>query len=465
VRKVVVIDIPGLTPALVGEETPHLAALARAGFSAPLGTVFPAVTCPVQSTFLTGLAPAEHGVVGNGWYWPDLGEVLFWRQPDRLVGGDRLWDEGRRRNDAFTCARLFWWFNMYSSVDVAVTPRPVYGAAGAKLPDIWTRPGDLREKLQEKFGDFPLFEFWGPRAGIGSTRWIVNATQFVLEELQPTLLLTYLPHLDYDFQRHGPDHPRSRRALGELDAEAGRLIAYARAQGCQVVVISEYGIQPVSGAVFLNRVLREAGCIKVRETRFGEILEPAGSRAFAVTDHQAAHVHLQDPAEGRRLGAMLAELPGVERVLDRKAQAGLGIDHARAGDLVLVAEEGRWFAYPYWLDDDLAPDFAATVDIHRKPGYDPGELFLDPAILLPRLKIAWKVLLKKLGFATLMDFVPLDPSLVGGSHGRLPARPEEGPVLLCSEEEAAVESLAATDFRSWLLDLVLGAGGKEGNSP
>ena len=336
---------------------------------------------------------------------------------------------------------------------VAMTPRPVYGARGEKLPDLWTRPANLRQEVQEKLGPFPLFQFWGPGAGLKSTRWIVDATCFVMEQNTPTLLMTYLPHLDYDFQRFGPEHPRSRKALAELDAEVGRLAGYGRAQGFEVVVVSDYGIQPVSGAVFLNRFLREADLLKVRETPFGELLDPGASRAFAVVDHQAAHVYIQDPKDVSRLKAMLSELPGVEQVLDHGAQERAGLRHSRSGELVLAAEEGRWFAYPYWLDDDLAPDFAATVDIHRKPGYDPAELFLDPA-RGSRPRVAWKLLLKKLGFRVLMDVVPLDPSRVCGSHGRLPASPEQGPVLVCSAAEAGVERLEAAGFRKWLLDLL-----------
>ncbi|HHI69007.1 MAG TPA: alkaline phosphatase family protein, partial [Planctomycetes bacterium] len=294
------------------------------------------------------------------------------------------------------------------------------------------------------------FQFWGPGAGIKSTKWIVDATNYVMVNQTPTLLLTYLPHLDYDFQRYGPDDPRSRKALAELDAQAGRLIGYGRAQGFEVVVVSEYGIQPVSGAVFLNRFLREADLLEVRETPFGEILDPIASKAFAVVDHQAAHVYVRDPADLGRVRGVLSELPGVERVLDGEGQEKMGIRHPRSGELVLVAEEGRWFAYPWWLEDDMAPDFAATVDIHRKPGYDPGELFWGTG----KFHAAWKLFLRKIGFRVLLDVVPLDPSMVGGSHGRLPGKSWEGPVLICSNSEPAVDGIHARDFRKWLLEFM-----------
>ena len=339
---------------------------------------------------------------------------------------------------------------MYSSVDVAVTPRPQYGSAGQKIPDLWTRPKDLREDLQEKYGPFPLFNFWGPKANIKSTKWIVDSTIYIMENQTPNMILTYLPHLDYDFQRYGPYDPRSKKALKELDNEAGRLASYARAQGFDVVVISEYGIEPVTGVIYINRFLREAGYIEIRETKFGELLDFGASRAFAVADHQIAHIYINDPKAKSQLKKLFSELPGVDLVLDEKGKEKFGINHPRAGDIVLTAEKGRWFAYPWWLEDDLAPDFARTVDIHSKPGYDPVELFSTSGF-----KGAVKLILKKLGFSVLINIVPLDASLIGGSHGRLEEDPNKGPVLVCSNSDAQVEKIKVTEFKNWLLSMVL----------
>ncbi len=127
---------------------------------------------------------------------------------------------------------------------------------------------------------------------------------------------------------------------------------------------------------------------------------------------------------------LLEQLPGVDRVLDREAQAAVHLDHARAGDLVAVAEPDAWFTYYYWLDDRKAPDFARTVDIHRKPGYDPVELLLDPAIRIPALAVGWKLFMRKLGFRRLLDVIPLDAALVKGSHGRPDAGTDDGPILI-----------------------------------
>lgn len=456
-KPLLVLNVVGLTPALL-RHTPRLEALGRAGFTASLGTVLPAVTCPTQATMLTGRLPRDHGIVANGWYDRDLAEVMFWRQSNRLVGceRDKLWHAGKRRfGDDFTTAKMFWWFNMYAAVDTAVTPRPVYPADGRKIPSIYTQPAELKSDLQEPLGKFPLFDFWGPKAGIRSSEWIAAATRRVMETKRPTVTLCYLPHLDYDLQRFGPDSPEAVRACGEIDRVAGALADHAADTGHTVAVLSEYGITPVRDGVHLNRVLRRAGLVAIQEVDLGwELLDAGASEAFVVADHQVAHVYVKNPSRIGEVKAILAAADGVADVLDREQMADAGLDHARAGELVAVAAPDRWFTYYYWLDDTKMPDFARTVDIHRKPGYDPVELFLDPTIAMPKLKIAWALAKKSLGFRTLMQFISTDASIVRGSHGRLPANPDEGPVFLCTDGQAARDHLAMHEVRDVLLDLV-----------
>lgn len=431
-RRTLVLNVVGLTPGMIGEHTPALAALARRGGLRPLEPVLPAVTCSVQASFLTGGQPRDHGIVGNGWYFRDLAEVWLWRQSNRLMAGESLWTAARRRDPAFTGANLFWWYNMYGEADIAVTPRPLYRADGRKIPDLYTRPAELRHELQDTFGRFPLFEFWGPRAGIGSSRWIGRAAREVWTRFRPTLCLVYLPHLDYDLQRTGPNSPQAARALAEIDAVCAPLIAEAEAGEARVVVVSEYGITPVSRPVHINRALREAGWLRVREEMGGELLDAGASAAFAVADHQLAHVYVAEPDRVAAVKALLESVPGIERVLDAAGKAAAGLDHPRAGELVAIAEDDAWFTYYLWLDDRRAPDFARTVDIHRKPGYDPVELFVDPAIRFPRLAVGWRLLRQKLGFRGLFDVIGLDADIVRGSHGRLPRRPADGPLFLSS---------------------------------
>jgi predicted AlkP superfamily pyrophosphatase or phosphodiesterase len=432
-HRTVVLDVVGLTGELLGPSTPHLNALAQAGGARPLRTITPAVTCSVQSTFTTGLPPSGHGCVANGWYFRDLSEIWFWRQSNRLMSGEKIWEAAARRDPSFTCANLFWWYNMVSTASFTVTPRPMYPADGRKLPDIYTQPAALREELTGKLGTFPLFHFWGPTADIVSSRWIADAALHVLATRRPTLTLLYLPHLDYNLQRLGPNHPDITHDLSRVDAVCGEIIDSARRDGARVVVLSEYGITEVSGAVHVNRALREAGLVEVRAELGRELLDPGASEAFAVADHQVAHIYVRRPERVAEVKKLLEQTDGVERVLDEAGKREVGIDHARSGELVAISRADRWFSYYYWLDDDKAPDFARTVDIHRKPGYDPAELFVDPSIAAPKAKIGWKLLQKMLGFRYLMDVIPLDTSLVRGSHGRVTDRPEQGPVFLSSE--------------------------------
>jgi len=456
-NRVLVILAVGLAPALVGEHTPNLKRLAARGGLRRLRTVTPAVTCTVQSTLLTGLPASGHGAVANGWYFRDLSEIWLWRQSNRLVAGEKLWEAARARDPRFTCAKMFWWYNMYSSADWSATPRPMYPADGRKIPDHYAHPYALHDELDAKLGQFPLFKFWGPMTDISSTEWIAGATLHVMETRNPTLTLAYLPHLDYNLQRLGPDlgHARIQQDLRELDAVCGRLIEAAAAGGREVVVVSEYGITPVSDAVHINRALREAGLIKVRpEERGREILDPGASAAFAVADHQVAHVYVNDRSRISQVRKLIENLQGVERVLDDGGKRALGLDHERSGELVAISRADRWFSYYYWLDERLAPDFARTVDIHRKPGYDPLELFVDPEIRFPLLATAWRLAKRKLGLRTLLDVISAKHTrLVRGSHGRITDDPDHGPLLIASRGDllppGAVE---ATGFKQLLLD-------------
>ncbi|GLZ11775.1 alkaline phosphatase family protein [Actinomadura sp. NBRC 104425] len=448
----VVLDVVGLTPRLL-PHMPNLAKLAADGFQAELGTVLPAVTCPVQSTFLTGEPPSGHGVVANGWYFRDLGEVLLWRQHNALVGGEKVWHVLRERHPGYTVANVCWWYAMGADVDWTVTPRPIYYADGRKEPDCYTFPPSLHDRLTSRLGDFPLFTYWGPRAGLPSSRWICRAARMLLEEERPDLTLVYLPHLDYDLQRYGPDDPRAARAAAALDELLGPLLAAARARGATTVALSEYGITSVSRPVEINRVLRRAGLLHVYTQDGMEYLDPWTSRAFAVADHQIAHVYVRDPSDAPRVRALLDGLDGVDRVLDEAGKAEAGLDHERSGELVAIAEPDAWFAYYYWLDDARAPDFARLVEIHRKPGYDPAELFMDPGDRTARLRAGLALARKRLGMRYLMNVVPLHGDLVRGSHGRLPDDPADGPVLICSDASAARERYHATEVKQLLIDL------------
>ncbi|WP_410605972.1 alkaline phosphatase family protein [Amycolatopsis sp. lyj-90] len=452
-KPLVVIDVVGLTPKAL-RDMPNLSAVARDGWQAELGTVLPAVTCSAQSTFLTGLMPAQHGIVGNGWYFRELGEIFLWRQHNRLVSGEKLWETARSAHPGYTSANVCWWYAMGMSTDVTVTPRPIYHADGRKSPDAYVRPPELHDQLTGALGEFPLFQYWGPTASIKSSKWVIGASRQILREKRPDLLLTYVPHLDYDLQRFGPDAPQAALAARELDTALAPLLDDARNAGATVVVLSEYGITNVERPVDINRALRREGLLEVYTQAGMEYLDPWASRAFAVADHQVAHVYVRDSADVERVRSIFGELTGVDEVLDREAQAKYGIDHERAGELVAVAEPDSWFTYYYWLDDERKPDFARGVEIHRKPGYDPAELFFDPEDKFAKARAGLNLAKKFAGLRYAMDVVPTDPRWVRGSHGRLPDSTEDGPVLLCSDPAFQPSGrVGATDVHPLLLSL------------
>lgn len=454
-QKLAVLNVVGLSSRLLGPATPRLNAWLKTGHLRRIHPMLPSVTCSVQATYLTGAPPSTHGIVANGWYARDLDEIKFWRQSNQLVQSRKIWDTLRDIDPAFTCANLFWWFNMNSSVDFAATPRPVYRADGLKIPDILTRPLPLRDTLQETLGPFPLFHFWGPNTSIASSQWIANAARTVTELHNPTLSLVYLPHLDYALQRLGPEDPAVEKDLREIDAVCGDLIDFYEERGTRVIVLSEYGIEPVDRPVHLNRVLREAGYLQVRNEAGGEVLLPGESRAFAVADHQIAHIYVRNPAEIAEVQSLLEAVPGVGEILEGERIQAAGLSHARSGELIALAAPGAWFTYYYWLDDARAPDFAPTVDIHRKPGYDPAELLLDPGLRFPKLRIFRRLLQKKLGFRTTLDVIPLDGSRIRGSHGLCPQNPDDFPLFLTRIPLDAPDGLEATDVYRLLVQSCL----------
>ena len=461
-QKTLVILAVGLSPALVGDHTPNIKRLVARGGLRPLKTVTPAVTCTAQSTLVTGLLPSGHGAVANGWYFRDLSEVWFWRQSNHLIAGETIWEAGRSRDAGFTTAKMFWWYNMYSSAEWSATPRPMYPADGRKIPDHYAFPSELHDELDQRLGQFPLFKFWGPATDISSSEWIARATQHVIDTRNPTLALTYLPHLDYNLQRLGPDlaHPRIIKDLEEIDAVCGELIDAADREGRHVIIVSEYGITPVSDAIHINRALRSAGLVSVRVEEHGrEQLDAGASRAFAVADHQIAHVYVRPgTVPVAEVKALLEGLDGVETVLDDTTKPAWGLDHPRSGELVAISRADRWFSYYYWLDDEKAPDYARTVDIHRKPGYDPVELFIDPEIRWPMLAIGWRLGKRKAGMRALLDVISLkDTKLVKGSHGRLTDDPDHGPLVISSRPDLLPEGeVLATDFKDLTLAHVFG---------
>lgn len=438
-HKTVVIDIVGLSSSLIGEYTPFLKKYIGNRILHNITPMLPAVTTSVQSTFVTGTWPAQHGIVGNGWYDRTECEVKFWKQSNKLVQGDKIWDRAKKVDPSFTCAKMFWWYNMYSTADYSVTPRPNYLADGRKMPDCYSTPSDLRDYLQRELGVFPLFQFWGPGANIKSTQWIADASMLTDEKYDPKLSLIYLPHLDYCLQKFGHDFPKIRTDLNEIDRVVEQLVTFYEKKGARIILLSEYGITNVDRPIHINRVLREHGLLQIRTERGLELLDAGASAAFAVADHQVAHVYVNDPATTLQVRNIVEKIPGVDLVLDRDQQVKYNINHERSGDLVLIADDRSWFTYYFWFDDAKAPDYARCVDIHKKPGYDPVEMFMTS-----KARAGYKLLRKKIGLRYVMDVIPLDAGLIRGSHGRIGTASEFYPVLI-GEFPSGKRELIATD--------------------
>jgi predicted AlkP superfamily pyrophosphatase or phosphodiesterase len=440
-KKTVVINIVGLTKRLIGEHTPFIKSFLEKGVASYIEPILPAVTCAVQSTYVTGKWPSEHGIVGNGWYFKDECEVKFWRQSNKLVQQPKLWDDLKEKHPNFTCANHFWWYNMYSNVDYSITPRPNYLADGRKFPDVYSYPAKLRDEMQDALGTFPLFEFWGPKTTINSSKWIADAALLTDKKHNPNLTLIYLPHLDYNLQRYGLDFTIISKDLLEIDEVVKDLVHHYEALDARVILLSEYGITNVNTPVHLNRILREEGYIAIREERGLELLDAGESDAFAVADHQIAHIYCKNPSIIEKLVKLIQSVKGVEKVLFGEDLKKYHINHERCGDIVVVADKDSWFTYYYWLDDAKAPDFARMVDIHKKPGYDPVEMLTDPKDKLVMAKVVGKLLKKKLGFRTVMNIIPIDATLIKGSHGRLTEDKEDYPVFISNRKQSKKEKV------------------------
>ncbi len=440
-KKTVVINVVGLTRGLIGAHTPNIQAFLEKGKSTLITPVLPAVTCSAQATYLTGKWPSEHGIVGNGWYFKEECEVKFWRQSNKLIQGEKLWDKLKKIDHNFTCANMFWWYNMYSTADFGVTPRPNYLADGRKIPDIYSVPANLRDTLQTELGTFPLFNFWGPKTSIKSSQWIADATIKTDKLHDPTLALVYLPHLDYNLQRYGNSSDKIPQDLREIDEVVKGLIEYYTAQNAGIVLLSEYGITDVHRPVHLNRILRKEGWLSIRVERGLEVLDAGTSSAFAVADHQIAHVYLNDASLKLKVKKLLENTEGVAKVLVDEEITKANLEHQRSGDLVVIADQHSWFTYYYWLDDAKAPDFARMVDIHKKPGYDPVEMLTDPKDPFVMPKVLWKLAKKKMGFRTVLDIIPIDASLIKGSHGSVPESKDDYPILISNNKQLVPEEL------------------------
>lgn len=375
-----IIDVAALSPIEVTEKTPHLRALAQQGGLYPLREPFPSLTCTSHATWIYGSLPNRHGMIGNCLYSREHAKLFNWNRSSHLIAGTPLWEAAKQRDPKVRTANLFTRHCADTSCEIRVVERPVYWMSGRKQFEFFAEPRPLHDELVAKLGKFPFQTFWGPMAGIASSRWIIGAAVHVMETSDPELMLVYPPYLDYDAARFGPDSAQAKQALRVMDEALLPLISAARGQGRDVLIVSDYGFETVDQPVYPNRVLRRAGFMHIEDPENGERIDFGTSRAFAVCDNQVAHVYVAQAEDIPNVRKVLEDIDGVKEVLDRDAQAQLGIDHPRSGELVITAQPRAFFSYPYWLDDDKAPDFADCVAVFDKVGTDTCELFLKPGI-------------------------------------------------------------------------------------
>ena len=411
-KNIIVINVVGLEHKHLNSDlTPNISALAEKGESAKMEPVFPSVTCTVQASILSGRYPSEHGIIANGLYDRSSHSVSFWEQPSALVQKERVWDTLKNKSPSVKTAVLFWQNTMFVNSDIVITPRPLHMGDGSMIQWCYSKPAGYYEEASRTIGEFNLATYWGPMASHRSSEWIGKAAEYTLEKSQPNLMFVYIPHVDYSAQRFGPNSNQARDDLKKADNIVGDIVEKTSKLGTsdetEFMVISEYAFNDVSGAVPLNVKLREAGLLDIRTIGGKEYIDFELSRAFAMVDHQMAHIYIKD-GFADKTQKVLEDLPEVEKVLTKKEQKGLKIDNERSGELIAISTKDKWFSYYWWNESQKAPPFAGTVDIHRKPGYDPMELFYD------REK----------------NSIPFDTNMIKGSHGR-PANLDTGEGLAC----------------------------------
>lgn len=415
-KHIIVIDIVGLEKKHIIESlTPNISNISQIGETRNIETVFPAVTCTVQASLLSGSYPEIHGIISNGLYDRQHYDVSFWEQSSNLVQADRIWDVVKMRGTSLKTAVLFWQNTMYSNADIVLSPRPLH-MDNRTIMWCYSKPPGFYEKLFQKIGKFDLSWYWGPFASKKSSEWIELATEFVLEYERPNLLFTYIPHLDYAFQRNGTSYNNLNDDLKFVDDLVGRLLKKATDIGIikdtQFIIFSDYGFTNVSSDISLNTIFRENDLLSLREIEDVEYLDHEYSKAFAMVDHQVAHIYVKEN-HVKSVRKILEGIKGVDMILDNELKQQLRINHPRSGDLIAVSNKDKWFSYYWWFDPAKSPSFAKKVDIHRKPGYDPVELFLDPNT----------------------KSIPFDGKLVKGSHGRLPSDNESTPVYVSNKKK------------------------------
>jgi len=445
-----IIDVAALSPVEVTEQTPNLWALAALGGLYPLREPFPSLTCSSHATWIYGSLPSSHGMIGNCLYSREHAKLFNWNRSSHLISGTPLWEAAKQRDPKLRTANLFTRHCADTSCEIRIVERPVYWASGRKQFEFFAEPRALHGELIEKLGAFPFQRFWGPMAGLASSEWIIGAALHVMEQSDPELMLVYPPYLDYDVARFGPESAQAKLALRRMDTALQPLLRAAQSQDRDVLIISDYGFEAVDRPIYPNRVLRRAGFVHIEDPANGERIEFGSSRAFAVCDNQVAHVYIARPEDIPRVRRVLEDTEGVNEVLDRAAQAELGIDHPRSGELIITATSRSFFSYPYWLDDTKAPDFAECVAVFDKVGTDTCELFLKPGVA-GKLHLAKRLAQLVAGIKVPYDIVDTDDANVRGARRVARDDPQRGATAISSWDLGRTGPIPMQDVKELVL--------------
>ncbi|MBI3268272.1 MAG: alkaline phosphatase family protein [Planctomycetes bacterium] len=429
-----VLDIPGLSPQLLkrGDRMPTIKSLADNGMSCALRPPFPALSATAHASIFTGTHAMEHGIVGNALFDRTRYELGYAEPFANLTTGARLWQTAKKRKPDFTVAALFWNGLLYGDCDLYLSPAPFKTERGDFVSDCFSRPRDLYTKLAKALGPFDCKWLWGPTLTFQASQWIARAARQVFEENQPNLTLAYLPQLDASIQKYGVNSPQVLIDLGKIDTLVKEFMDIVAKKSGVLILMSDYGMTDVKGEIAINRILRSTYFLEVREIAGKEYIDFGYSKAFAVVDHQIAHVFVNSNLT-KPIKDLLVEVPGIESVLDEQGKKDFKVAHGRCGDLIAIAAKDKWFHYPWWVDDAKAPGFARRVDPARKMGYDPLEMIQDP-----RTKQ-----------------IETNPALIKASHGRPPRDVSEMGVFLCSRRSAdkPPDVLSAVELGAYLLKL------------
>ena len=451
-----ILDIVGLDVSHLDSRSPScpniLDLIAKDGDFGLMTPVFPAVTCTVQSSITTGKYPQEHGIVSNGMFDKENLQTLFWEQSTNLVQSQKAWDVIKEQNSKLKTAMLFWQNSLYTNNDIVISPRPIHLETGQM--DLWcySKPVNYYETIMDKLGEFNLMNYWGPFASIKSTEWIAKSVQYTVENEKPNLLYAYFPQLDYSVQKHGKSSVQVQDDLRKVDNCIGSIIESTKKSGIfdqtQFLLLSEYSFNDVNGAIPINRILRDKELLKVRTIKNKEYIDYEYSEAFAMVDHQVAHIYLNKFGKSKInvIKKILEDVSGIEKICDDEEKSNLHINHNRSGDLIAIADRDKWFSYYWWYEEqtttnnlsgnesenpiqtDKAPTFTKTVDIHRKPGYDPLDLYIDSQ----------------------RKSISTDVSLIKGSHGR-PYNIETGEGLSAFASNKKIENISLEKYNGYSL--------------